>query len=76
MDHNWFVVSLTLHLVHLLHHSNDGLWIGTLAIRIPVLYLKLNQLLSLARLYINIKLISLLIAEQRVYATIIIMHVF
>ena len=54
VDHNRFVVSPTLHLVHLLHNSNDGLWTGTLAMRIPVLYLKLCHLMmSFARLYVR-----------------------
>ena len=45
VDHNGFVDSPTLYLVHLLHHSNDGLWVGALALRVPVKYLKLNHLL-------------------------------
>ena len=55
VDHNGFVVSPTLHLVHFLHHSNDGLWTGTLAMRIPVLYLKLCHLMSFARLHVRSK---------------------
>ena len=51
VDHNGFVLSPTLHLVHLFHHSNDGLWVGTLATTIPVPYLKLSNPLRLARLY-------------------------
>ena len=36
VDHNGFVVSPTLHLVDLLYHSDDGLWVGTLALGVPV----------------------------------------
>ena len=53
VDYDGFVVSPTLHLVHL-HNSNGGLWSGTLAMRIPVLYLKLGHLMmSFAQLHVR-----------------------
>ena len=50
VDHNGFVVSPTLYIEHSLNHSNNGLWVGALPLRVPVKYLKLNHLLWLPRL--------------------------
>ena len=44
MDHNGVVTSPALHLVDLLHHSDDGLWVGALALRVPVLDVELGHL--------------------------------
>ena len=50
MNDNVFVVSPTLHHVHLLHHSDDGLWIRACALRIPVCYVELGHLMAFSML--------------------------
>ena len=50
MDHNGFVLSPALHLVDLLHHSDNGVWIGAPYLGAPVLDVELGHLVGLARL--------------------------
>ena len=55
MYHDGSVLSPTLHFVHLLHHSDNGLWSGALTIWAPVLNVELSYLMRLARLHVWIR---------------------
>ena len=51
MDSNGLVVSPSLHLVDLLHHVDDGLWVGASALGVPGLYMELGHLVRFTRLW-------------------------